>query len=395
MKYYLIAGEASGDLHAAGLMHALKAEDSGAEFRFFGGDRMAAAGGTMVRHYRELAYMGFVPVLLHLRTIIANMRLCREDIVAWQPDVLILVDYPGFNLDIARYVHARTHIPVYYYISPKIWAWKEYRIRNIRRDVDEMFSILPFEVDFYERRHHYPIHYVGNPTVDEIADFRSRYDGTAADFLRHNGLQPDKPVIALLAGSRKQEIKDNLLKMAEAASAFADCQAVVAGAPGLSPDLYRRCLGGRDVPVVFGQTYQLLAHARAALVTSGTATLETALMGVPQVVCYYIAGGAVIRLLKRAVPVGSGEAAVVHHAVPQPSVLHEVAFPVFMPRHYPAQGLSDGERIVQRAEGIDIATELGGSEPLSHPVGKARAKQHDAVGIAHLRQSLRHLGPGE
>lgn len=301
MKYYLIAGEASGDLHAAGLMHALKAEDSGAEFRFFGGDRMAAAGGTMVRHYRELAYMGFVPVLLHLRTIIANMRLCREDIVAWQPDVLILVDYPGFNLDIARYVHARTHIPVYYYISPKIWAWKEYRIRNIRRDVDEMFSILPFEVDFYERRHHYPIHYVGNPTVDEIADFRSRYDGTAADFLRRNGLQPDKPVIALLAGSRKQEIKDNLLKMAEAASAFADCQAVVAGAPGLSPDLYRRCLGGRDVPVVFGQTYQLLAHARAALVTSGTATLETALMGVPQVVCYYIAGGAVIRLLKRAV----------------------------------------------------------------------------------------------
>ncbi len=301
MKYYLIAGEASGDLHAAGLMHALKAEDSGAEFRFFGGDRMAAAGGTMVRHYRELAYMGFVPVLLHLRTIIANMRLCREDIVAWQPDVLILVDYPGFNLDIARYVHARTHIPVYYYISPKIWAWKEYRIRNIRRDVDELFSILPFEVDFYERRHHYPIHYVGNPTVDEIADFRSRYDETAADFLQRNGLQPDKPVIALLAGSRKQEIKDNLLKMAEAASAFADCQAVVAGAPGLSPDLYRRCLGGRDVPVVFGQTYQLLAHARAALVTSGTATLETALMGVPQVVCYYIAGGAVIRLLKRAV----------------------------------------------------------------------------------------------
>ncbi len=301
MKYYLIVGEASGDLHAAGLMQALKAEDSGAEFRFFGGDRMAAVGGTMVRHYRELAYMGFVPVLLHLRTIFANMRLCKEDIVAWQPDVLILVDYPGFNLDIARYVHARTHIPVYYYISPKIWAWKEYRIRNIRRDVDELFSILPFEVDFYERKHHYPIHYVGNPTVDEIADFRRSYGETAADFLRRNNLQPDKPVIALLAGSRKQEIRDNLLKMAEAASAFTDCQTVIAGAPGLSPDLYRRCLEGRDVPVVFGQTYQLLTHARAALVTSGTATLETALFGVPQVVCYYIAGGAVIRLLKRAV----------------------------------------------------------------------------------------------
>ncbi len=301
MKYYLIVGEASGDLHAAGLMQALKAEDSGAEFRFFGGDRMAAVGGTMVRHYRELAYMGFVPVLLHLRTIFANMRLCKEDIVAWQPDVLILVDYPGFNLDIARYVHAHTHIPVYYYISPKIWAWKEYRIRNIRRDVDELFSILPFEVDFYERKHHYPIHYVGNPTVDEIADFRRSYGETAADFLRRNNLQPDKPVIALLAGSRKQEIRDNLLKMAEAASAFTDCQTVIAGAPGLSPDLYRRCLEGRDVPVVFGQTYQLLTHARAALVTSGTATLETALFGVPQVVCYYIAGGAVIRLLKRAV----------------------------------------------------------------------------------------------
>ncbi len=301
MKYYLIVGEASGDLHAAGLMQAIKGEDSGAEFRFFGGERMAAVGGTLVRHYKELAYMGFVPVLLHLRTIFANMRLCKEDIVAWQPDVLILVDYPGFNLDIARYVHAHTRVPVYYYISPKIWAWKEYRIRNIRRDVDELFSILPFEVDFYERKHHYPIHYVGNPTVDEIADFRSRYRETAGDFLRRNGLQPDKPVIALLAGSRKQEVRDNLLKMAEAAAAFTDCQTVIAGAPGLSPDLYRRCLGGRDVPVVFGQTYQLLTHAHAALVTSGTATLETALLGVPQVVCYYIAGGAVIRLLKRAV----------------------------------------------------------------------------------------------
>lgn len=301
MKYYLIVGEASGDLHASGLMQALKAEDSSAEFRFFGGDRMRAVGGTMVRHYRELAYMGFVPVLLHLRTIFANMRLCKDDIVAWQPDVLILVDYPGFNLDIAQYIHARTQIPVYYYISPKIWAWKEYRIRNIRRDVDELFSILPFEVDFFEKKHHYPIHYVGNPTVDEIADFRSRYHEAAEDFLRRNGLRTDKPVIALLAGSRKQEIKDNLLKMAEAAATFTDCQTVIAGAPGLTPDLYRHYLGGRDVPVVFGQTYELLTHARAALVTSGTATLETALMGVPQVVCYYIAGGAVIRLLKRLV----------------------------------------------------------------------------------------------
>ena len=162
MKYYLIVGEASGDLHASHLMTALKAEDPQAEFRFFGGDLMAAVGGTLVKHYKELAYMGFIPVLLHLRTIFANMKRCKEDIAAWQPDVLILVDYPGFNLNIAKFVHARTQIPVFYYISPKIWAWKEHRIRNIKRDVDELFSILPFEVEFFEGKHHYPIHYVGN-----------------------------------------------------------------------------------------------------------------------------------------------------------------------------------------------------------------------------------------
>ena len=175
MKYYLIAGEASGDLHASRLMAALKAEDPKAEFRFFGGDLMAAAGGTLVKHYKELAYMGFVPVLLHLRTIFANMRRCKADVTAWQPDVLILVDYPGFNLKIAQYVRAHTSIPVYYYISPKIWAWKEYRIKNIRRDVDELFSILPFETDFYEGKHHYPIHYVGNPTLDEVTDYQARH----------------------------------------------------------------------------------------------------------------------------------------------------------------------------------------------------------------------------
>ena len=171
MKYYLIVGEASGDLHASHLMAALKEEDSEAEFRFFGGDLMAAVGGVMVKHYKELAYMGFIPVLLHLRTIFANMKRCKEDIVAWQPDVLILVDYPGFNLDIAKFVHANTRIPVFYYISPKIWAWKEYRIKNIKRDVDELFSILPFEVEFFEGKHRYPIHYVGNPTVDEVTAF--------------------------------------------------------------------------------------------------------------------------------------------------------------------------------------------------------------------------------
>lgn len=298
MKYYLIVGEASGDLHAAGLMAALKAEDPKASFRYFGGDRMAAVGGTLVKHYKELAYMGFVPVLLHLRTIFANMRLCKQDIVSWQPDVLILVDYPGFNLDIARYIHSHTHIPVNYYISPKIWAWKEFRIRRIKRDVDEMFSILPFEVSFYEKKHHYPIHYVGNPTVDEVTAFKADCHETFSQFVAANGLD-GRPIIALLAGSRKQELKDNLRRMVEAVAAFPDYQPVIAGAPGLSPDYYNRYIGDKDVKIVFGQTYQLLSHSQAALVTSGTATLETALLRVPQVVCYYLNGGCLVRLLKK------------------------------------------------------------------------------------------------
>ena len=179
MKYYLIAGEASGDLHASRLMHALKEYDVEAEFRFIGGDLMAAEGGTMVRHYRELAYMGFVPVLLHLPAILGNMRRCKHDIVRWRPDAVILTDYPGVNLSIAKYVKARTDIPVYYYISPKIWAWKEYRIKNIKRDVDELFSILPFEVPFFEQKHGYPIHYVGNPTAEEVGGFLSGYSPSA------------------------------------------------------------------------------------------------------------------------------------------------------------------------------------------------------------------------
>lgn len=298
MKYYLIVGEASGDLHASHLMAALKAEDPQAEFRFFGGDLMAAEGGTMVKHYKELAYMGFIPVLLHLRTIFANMKRCKEDVVAWQPDVLILVDYPGFNLDIAKYIHARTQIPVYYYISPKIWAWKEYRIKNIKRDVDELFSILPFEVDFFEGKHHYPIHYVGNPTLDEVTRFRAADTTTFEEFACSNGLS-DRPVIALLAGSRKQEIKDNLPDMIRAASSFPDYQLVLAGAPGISPDYYKEYVGDADVKIIFNQTFSLLQHAQAALVTSGTATLETALFRVPQVVCYHTPIGKVIAFLKR------------------------------------------------------------------------------------------------
>ena len=294
MKYYLIAGEASGDLHASHLMHSLKAEDPQAEFRFFGGDMMAAEGGTMVKHYRELAYMGFVPVLLHLPTILRNMKMCKQDIHDWQPDVVILVDYPGFNLDIAKYVHSQrlnsnSQKPqVFYYISPKIWAWKEYRIKNIRRDVDELFSILPFEVEFFEGKHQYPIHYVGNPTASEVKAFLEKAAIGNDDFLRHNVLSDTKPIIAILCGSRRQEIKDNLPAMLEAAAPFAnDYQLVVAGAPGIDYDYYAQFTKGHHVNVLpKGWTYQLLYNAKAALVTSGTATLETALFRVPQVVCY-------------------------------------------------------------------------------------------------------------
>ena len=286
MRYYLIVGEASGDLHASRLMRSLKKYDELAEFRFFGGDLMAAEGGTRVKHYKELAYMGFVPVLLHLGTIFSNMKRCKEDIVAWKPDVVILVDYPGFNLNIAKFLKKNTLIPVYYYISPKIWAWKEWRIKSIKRDVSEMFSILPFEVPFYEQKHKYPVHYVGNPTAQEVAEFRAGYHQTHEEFCRENNLDSRKPIIALLAGSRLQEIKDNLPAMIEVAERFEDYQMVLAGAPSIEDEYYDKFLEGTPVRVVKNKTYQLLSHTTAALVTSGTATLETALFNVPQVVCY-------------------------------------------------------------------------------------------------------------
>ena len=278
MKYYLIVGEASGDLHASHLMQSIKNVDKEADFRFFGGDLMTAVGGTRVRHYRDLAYMGFFPVLLHLPTILGNMRMCKRDIVEWQPDCVILVDYPGFNLKIAEYVKSRTSIPVYYYISPKIWAWKEYRIKAIKRDVDELFSILPFEVDFFEGKHHYPIHYVGNPTADEVKEWKEE---------RGKRKENSEKLIALLAGSRKQEIKDNLPAMLEATKEYGKTyRIVVAGAPGIDPVYYETFLQGSQAEIVYNQTYPLLAGSHAALVTSGTATLEACLFGVPQVVCY-------------------------------------------------------------------------------------------------------------
>ena len=305
MKYYLIVGEASGDLHASHLMRSLQQEDPEAQFRFFGGDLMSAVGGTRVRHFKELAYMGFIPVLLHLPTIFRNLKFCKQDITQWRPDAVILVDYPGFNLKIAKYLHkerikaqkesATIQNPslrgregvfpqVYYYISPKIWAWKEWRIRNIKRDVDQLFSILPFEVDFYENKHHYPIHYVGNPTAHEVRTFKALSSEKDKAPLLLEGLPP---LIALLAGSRKQEIKDNLPAMIEAATPYAsDYRLVVAGAPSIDEDYYAPFIEGKPVTLVMNQTYELLSQATAALVTSGTATLETALFEVPQAVCY-------------------------------------------------------------------------------------------------------------
>ena len=307
MKYYLIVGEASGDLHASHLMWALKEIDKETDFRFFGGDLMSDVGGTRVRHYRDLAYMGVIPVLLHLPTILKNMKFCKQDILTWQPDCVILIDYPGFNLKIAEYVKSRTNIPVYYYISPKIWAWKEYRIKNIRRDIDELFSILPFEVDFFEKKHHYPIHYVGNPTADEIREWKEesgkRDENTStADISPSTFRFPPstKKIIALLAGSRRQEIKDNLPTMIEAVKPYMkDYRVVLAGAPGIDPAYYEPFLAESGVEVVYGQTYDLLSKAHAALVTSGTATLETALFNVPQVVCYKLPLPKIARIVRR------------------------------------------------------------------------------------------------
>lgn len=299
MKYYLIAGEASGDVHASHLIAAIKQEDAQAQFRCFGGDMMKAQGAELVQHYRDLAYMGFLPVIRHLRTILRGMKRCREDILEWQPNVLILVDYPGFNLQIAHFIKQHSSIPVFYYIAPKIWAWKEHRIRDIKRDIDRLFSILPFEKDFYERKHHYPIYYVGNPTVDEVDAYLREHPLDADAFRQDNNLD-ERPIIALLAGSRKQEVRDNLRRMVEAAEPYSkDFQLVLAAAPGLEDEFYEECAKGLEISIVRDQTYRLLQHSTAALVTSGTATLETALLRVPQVVCYYMKAGRLASFARR------------------------------------------------------------------------------------------------
>ena len=280
MKYYIIAGEASGDLHGAGLIKALLVEDPSAEIRFWGGDLMAAAGGQLVRHYRDLAFMGFAEVVMNLRTILRNIEFCKKDILAFAPDAIIFIDYPGFNMRIAKWAKERG-MATHYYISPQIWAWKENRIKDIRRDVDQMYVILPFEKDFYETKHRYPVHFVGHPLLDAI---RNRPATHEQEFREKHQLG-SRPIIALLPGSRKQEINKMLGVMLSVVSDFPDYQFVIAGAPAQERDFYRKFLSDR-VGFVSNQTYDLLSVSSAALVTSGTATLETALFRVPEVVCY-------------------------------------------------------------------------------------------------------------
>ena len=281
MKYYIIAGEASGDLHASNLMKALKKEETHTDFRFWGGDLMEQVGGTMVKHYRELAFMGFAEVFMNLRTILNNIKFCKRDILEYAPDAVILVDYPGFNLRIAEFAKKK-NIEVHYYISPQIWAWKENRIKKIKRDVDRMYVILPFEKDFYEKKHNYPVHFVGHPLLDAIAD-RSIIDPSI--FAKENDLN-DKPIVALLPGSRKQEITKMLSVMLKMVPKFPDHQFVIAGAPSQELNFYKKIIDNENIAIVENKTYDLLSVSTAALVTSGTATLETALFKVPEVVCY-------------------------------------------------------------------------------------------------------------
>ena len=281
MKYYILAGEASGDLHGSELIKELKKQDPSAEIRFWGGDLMASAGGTMVKHYRDLAFMGFAEVLFNLKTILGNIKLCKKDITQFQPDAIIFIDYPGFNMRIAKWAKEKG-FSTHYYISPQIWAWKESRITAIKRDVDHMYVILPFEKDFYEKKHNYPVEFVGHPLLDVISE---KKDGNFSEFRKLNNLSA-KPIVALLPGSRKQEITKMLAVMTSVADSFSEYQFVIAGAPGQENSFYEQFLTNKNIGFVSNQTYNLLSISHAALVTSGTATLETALFKVPEVVCY-------------------------------------------------------------------------------------------------------------
>lgn len=286
MKYYLIAGEASGDLHSANLMRAIKARDEAAEFRVWGGDRMEEAGGILVEHYKNLAFMGFTEVVSNLGTILRKLRKCKDDLRAYRPDALILVDYPGFNLRIAKFAH-QEGIRTFYYISPQVWAWKRSRVHQIRRHIERMFVILPFEKSFYER-YGVDVEFVGHPLIDAIEAYKN--DRLSLDSLRKGWELPEKPIVLLLPGSRKQEVQRMLPVMLDVTEHFPDHQFVIGAAPSLTDDFYRALTGDTAIPVIRNRNYTLMEHATAALVTSGTATLETALFQTPLVVCY--SGGA-------------------------------------------------------------------------------------------------------
>jgi len=275
MRYYLIAGEASGDLHGSNLIKAIHEHDANADIRCWGGDRMQAAGATLVKHYRDLAFMGFVEVLMHLRTIFKNIDFCKQDILNYKPDVLVLIDYPGFNMRIAEWAK-KQGITVVYYISPQVWAWKENRVKKIKRDVDKLLVILPFEVDFF-KKWQYDVTYVGHPLIEVISHERDNVPVRPIS---------SKPIIALLPGSRAQEIKVKLPIMLQVVKDFPDYQFAVAQAPSQPDDVYNEYIGAANVLLVKNDTYNLLKQSAAALVTSGTATLETALFGVPEIVCY-------------------------------------------------------------------------------------------------------------
>ena len=287
MRYFLIAGEASGDLHGSNLVRELRLQDSSAQFRFLGGDLMAAqAGVPPVLHYREMAFMGFIRVLMNLRAISRNMERCKAEIVDFKPDVVILIDFAGFNLRIAEFAKS-LGLKTVFYISPKIWAWKTNRIKKIKKYIDKMLTILPFETEFYAG-FNYPVEYVGNPLLDAIEEFKANDHQTETDFRKSNNLT-DKPIIGLLAGSRKQELDLMLPVMIEVSRQFPEYQFVISGALGLDRSYYTKVAGADcNLPIIFGQTYNLLKFSRAALVTSGTATLETALFGVPEAVLYRI-----------------------------------------------------------------------------------------------------------
>ncbi len=295
MKYYIIAGEASGDLHGSNLMKELGAADRAAQFRYFGGDLMQSVGGKLVKHYREMAFMGFLDVIMNIKTIKRNMDFCKNDLLRFQPDALILIDYPGFNLRVAEFAK-NNNIRVFYYISPKLWAWKEYRVKKVKAFVDEMFTIFPFETEFY-RKHGFDVNYVGNPLMDSIHGHKNVTRGKEL-FIEKNMLN-NLPIVALLSGSRIKEVKRILPVMVKATEEITGFQFVVAGVKNIEKSVYEKIIGDKNISIIYDETYNLLSYAHTALVTSGTAALETAIFNVPQTVLYKIEGGWLMDFLMR------------------------------------------------------------------------------------------------